>query len=81
MWAVKVNAGVNSYIKYKVSTQTDRPEYNGNESSVIRRFNDWVWLHNKLTAFFPGAIVPALPERSLVGRFEGSFEKVDRQRC
>ena len=125
-----------SYIAYKVNTATDRPEYRLGQTSVIRRYSDFLWLHAKLAAAFPvnrahlrltrcpsaaaaavipdlvgkhpdplvfsvslslshthtyahtnpshvvvlqGAIIPPLPEKGMVGRFEASFVETRRR--
>ncbi|KAI8871141.1 Vps5-domain-containing protein [Ramicandelaber brevisporus] len=40
---------------------------------VRRRYTDFVWLFNQLSATHPGAIVPPLPEKQSLGRFEDEF--------
>ena len=47
--------------------QTNFPEYNGSEKVVIRRFNDFVWLHERLAERYKGIFIPPLPEKSAVG--------------
>lgn len=44
-----------------------------NESSVHRRYSDFLWLYERLHTDRPGAIVPALPEKQPVGRFNAAF--------
>jgi len=70
---VKQGEGMNAYISYKISTNTDRRQFHKSSFSVIRRFSDFVWLHTNLCAMYPGVVVPPLPEKLLVGRFSPEF--------
>lgn len=63
----------------KVSTATDRPEFKLGQTSVIRRYSDFEWLGKRLQSAFPGAIVPPIPSKALVGRFEASFVETRRR--
>ena len=45
------------------------PEFHGPEKVVIRRYNDFVWLHERLAERFKGIFIPPLPEKSAVGKF------------
>ena len=69
----KTGEGINSYISYLIITKTSLPAFSQTEFSVIRRFNDFVWLHQHLYEEFPGLVVPPLPEKLLVGRFSPEF--------
>jgi sorting nexin-1/2 len=71
---------INAYITYKVNTSTDRPDFQYGQFSVIRRYNDFVWLSERLAEEFPGAINPPLPEKHVIGinRFEPEF--IERRR-
>jgi hypothetical protein len=40
---------------------------------AIRRYQDFDWLHQQLTNSFPGVIIPPLPDKSIVGRFNADF--------
>lgn len=68
-----------SYIIYKVNTQTNHPDFPFAEFSVLRRFNDFSWLHDQLNFSHPGAIVPPLPEKQAVGRFTPEFIECRRR--
>lgn len=65
--------------RYKVNTTTNHPELPFPEFSVLRRFNDFVWLHDQLNFSHPGAIVPPLPEKQAVGRFTPEFVECRRR--
>ena len=42
-------------------------------SAVLRRYSDFLWLYEKLQTERSGAIVPPLPEKQPVGRFNPKF--------
>jgi len=94
------------YSAFKITSVTDRPEFKTSQTSVIRRYSDFVWLEKRLQMAHPvrttvkeaamkmtanccshmdthkqqqGAIVPPLPEKVLVGRFELSFVEARRR--
>ena len=49
------------------------------EFSVVRRFNDFVWLNEQLAISCPGAVVPALPEKQVLGKFTPDFVEARRR--
>jgi len=59
----KQGEGMSAYFTYEVTTKTSLPQFQFGQFSVSRRFRDFDWLHNQLINKFPGAIVPALPEK------------------
>jgi sorting nexin-1/2 len=48
-------------------------------SAVLRRYSDFLWLHEKLQMERSGAIVPPLPEKQPVGRFNPKFVEIRRR--
>jgi hypothetical protein len=42
-------------------------------SSVNRRYSDFVKLHSALQSHFPGAFIPPLPQKKVRGRFAEDF--------
>ncbi len=66
---------MSTYITYKVNTSTDRQDFHYGQFSVIRRYRDFLWLHDRLGEEFPGIINPPLPERrtGMINRFEPEF--------
>lgn len=46
---------------------------NSTFSAVLRRYSDFLWLYERLHQEKAGAIVPPLPEKQPVGRFDPSF--------
>lgn len=51
----------------------------GQYSSVLRRYSDFLWLYERLHKQRAGAIVPPLPEKQAVSRFSPEF--VEERRC
>ena len=66
-------SAVTSYVTYKVSTETNRPGMSYSTVSVVRRYSDFVWLSEMLTLTNGGAIIPALPDKSMVSKFGTDF--------
>eukprot|EP00937_MAST-01D_sp_MAST-1D-sp2_P005493 g5493.t1 len=65
----KQSDGINAYITYNIRVKpVDAADF-----VVVRRYSDFVWLHQHLAAEFPGVVVPPLPEKLLVGRFSAEF--------
>ncbi len=54
-------------------TQTTHPAFKKDSFSVLRRYSDFLWLYETLVANNPGTIVPPVPEKATLGRFEGTF--------
>jgi sorting nexin-1/2 len=61
---VKMGNGVQAYVSYRVITKTNMPEYRGPEKIVIRRYSDFVWLHERLAERNKGIFIPPLPEKN-----------------
>ncbi|KAL3839301.1 hypothetical protein ACJIZ3_023892 [Penstemon smallii] len=76
----KMGNGVQAYISYKVITKTNLPEYEGPEKIVIRRYNDFVWLRDRLFEKYKGVFIPPLPEKSTVEKFRFSAEFIEMRR-
>lgn len=75
---VKHGDGVASYVTYSVKCT----RLSGGVSEVHRRFSDFTWLHTKLAEKHKGCIVPCLPEKSAVQKFQMSTEFIaQRQRA
>ncbi|XP_019160688.1 PREDICTED: sorting nexin 1-like isoform X2 [Ipomoea nil] len=76
----KMGNGVQAYISYKVTTKTNLPDFQGQEKIVIRRYSDFVWLHDHLFEKYKGIFIPPLPEKSTVEKFRFSAEFIE-MRC
>ena len=57
--------GMHAYMTYKIIILTKE-----RTAPIERRFSEFVWLHDQLCLEFPGLIIPPLPEKVVVGRFE-----------
>ena len=72
------------YTVYTVRTRTTSPHYRKGDFSVLRRFSDFLWLFETLTANNPGVIVPPVPDKHAFGRFQDTFIETRRlalERC
>ena len=67
------------YMLYKVNTTTNHPHFSFGNFSVMRRFSDLEWLHIQLSTLCPGCIIPALPDKQALGRFELEFVESRRR--
>lgn len=43
------------------------------EFSVSRRFRDFVWIYSQLVNKYPTVIIPPVPEKMTIGRFQDDF--------
>lgn len=80
----KVGDPVRGHVVYTVRTKTTSPHYRRGDFSVLRRFSDFLWLYEQLTANNPGVIVPPVPDKHAFGRFQEQFIETRRaalQRC
>lgn len=67
---------MSAYMAYTVTTRTNKPLFKKREFSVVRRFSDFLGLHDKLTEKYlkVGRIIPPAPEKSVIG--ECSYGKI-----
>lgn len=68
--------GVAPYVSYKV---VSRMHFKGNERIVERRYSDFAWLSDALRESHSDCIIPPLPPKLTIGRFEESFIEVRRR--
>jgi len=69
----KLGDSINAYVTYKINTKTNRKDFGYTQFCVVRRYSDFVWLHERLHIEFPGAIIPPTPQKTFVGRFSSEF--------
>ncbi|XP_017893092.1 sorting nexin-30-like isoform X2 [Ceratina calcarata] len=50
-----------TYITFRITTKSTRPEYEEGEYVVRRRYNDFIWLRQKLVDSYPTHIIPPMP--------------------
>lgn len=65
----KKGDGVYQHVTYKINTTKTDEGGNVTQSSVIRRFSDFAWLHSKLYEKYPGHLIPPLPDKAITGRY------------
>ena len=70
---------MHSFISYMIKTITDMPQFDAPNFTVVRRFSDFVWLHQHLTKDFPGLLIPPVPEKLVMGRFGPEFVESRRR--
>lgn len=65
----KIGEGIGSYIAYKVSTHTSIPAFKKKQFSTLRRFSDFLGLHDLLVEKYlrRGRIIPPAPQKNLIG--------------
>ena len=69
----RVADGMTSYVCYTVNTTTTNEKYSYSQCQVIRRYSDFLWLHDILATDYPYAIIPPMPEKNQMNRFEIDF--------
>lgn len=76
----KIGEGMGSYMAYRVSTRTNMLMFKDKEFSVLRRFSDFLGLHDKLAEKYLklGRIVPPAPEKSVIGTTKIKISSQDR---
>jgi len=68
----KNGEGMSQYISYKVHV-TLNEDGKETQSTTVRRYRDFAWLHSQLFNEFPGALIPPLPEKGLMSRVTEEF--------
>ena len=65
----KVGEGMSSYMAYKVMTRTNLRCFRRGSFTVVRRYSDFLGLHEKLVARYQskGRIIPPAPEKNIIG--------------
>lgn len=68
--STKVGEGMSSYVAYRVITRTNMPMFKSNNMAVLRRFSDFLGLHNKLTEKYlrNGRLIPPAPQKNMLGK-------------
>ncbi|KAK7492932.1 hypothetical protein BaRGS_00015879 [Batillaria attramentaria] len=75
----KHTSTLEAYITFRVSTKTTRSEFDNSDYSVRRRYNDFLWLRQRLEDGYPTHLVPPLPEKhslKRLDRFSSEFLRV-----
>lgn len=74
----KKGEGMHQYIAYRIHTMRTDEQGTVSQSSVIRRYSDFVWLHSELSAAYKGVLIPPLPDKIFMRRFTQDF--IDERR-
>ena len=73
------------YTAYRIEVRPPPVQQNGDDASaqqshsqppqtaVLRRYRDFAWLHTALSKERPGCVVPPVPEKNAVARFDSEF--------
>lgn len=78
----KTQTPMESYITYEVKTETTRLEYAASSLCIRRRFQDFIWLKEKLEAHHPGTLIPPLPSKQQMKQILDKFSvEFVRKRC
>jgi sorting nexin-1/2 len=64
---------MNQYTSYKLLTKIDGGSGHSKTNSVVRRFNDFAWLHSQLEAKYRGCLIPPVHDKHYMGRFDSDF--------
>ncbi|XP_077981955.1 sorting nexin-30-like [Glandiceps talaboti] len=59
-----------AYVTYRVVTKTTRSSFDHPEYLVRRRYQDFLWLRNKLEETQPTHLIPPLPEKHSLRRYD-----------
>jgi len=75
----KVGEGlVSAHVEYKLSVKTNLEEFS-KEFTIVRRYSDFVWLREQLAENHKGYLVPPLPEKAILNRFNLDFIEYRRK--
>mmetsp|Transcript_59284 Transcript_59284/g.139614 ORF Transcript_59284/g.139614 Transcript_59284/m.139614 type:complete len:553 (-) Transcript_59284:160-1818(-) len=58
---VTIGSGLKAFTSFKVCCQSSLPQFANADTTVRRRYNDFVWLHSELWKQYPARFIPALP--------------------
>ncbi|KAK3609901.1 hypothetical protein CHS0354_036665 [Potamilus streckersoni] len=61
---------MDAYVTFRITTKTTRSEFDDSEYQVRRRYNDFLWLRQKLEETYPTHLVPPLPEKHTLRRLD-----------
>jgi len=71
----KVGDGMNAYVTYKVHTKGD----NDKPIVSVRRYSDFLWLHDRLEEEFIDVIIPPVPEKAFVNNTSSDIVEYRRR--
>ena len=53
-----------SHVTYNVNTVTTNEAYKYSQTVVVRRYSDFLWLHDILAQEYPYAVIPPMPQKN-----------------
>lgn len=65
--------GMRAFMSYTLTTRLFTPGQDSDDCVVERRYSDFAWLRQRLEAECAGYLVPPLPEKLAIGRFDSRF--------
>lgn len=65
--------GIDAHTTYRIRTKTNFNKFRNPDVNVNRRYRDFLWLGNQLGITHPGVVIPPLPEKQAMGRFQEDF--------
>lgn len=78
---IKQGDGVGAFQVYRVRTQTSLPQYRERSMEVTRRFSHFHWLHQRLAEHNRGIIIPPVPDKDVVQKFQMSKGFLSQRRA
>lgn len=61
-----------------MNTSTTNEKYSYSQCVVIRRYSDFLWLHDVLATDYPHLVIPPMPEKTMVNNFDIDFVEIRR---
>jgi len=76
----KIDSGLlSTHTEYTVDVHTTLNHYKSSHFTVNRRFSDFVWLREQLAENNKGYLIPPLPEKAILNRFNAEFVEYRRR--
>jgi len=70
---------LNTHTEYMIHVKTSLNHYKNSEFSVARRYSDFNWLREQLAENNKGYLIPPLPEKAVLNRFNAEFVEYRRK--
>lgn len=70
---IKVKELTDTHVVYTINTKTKCDLLSHENTTVTRRYKDFLWLYHQLLNNHPGYIISPPPEKQLYGRFDEKF--------
>ncbi|ODQ48773.1 hypothetical protein PICMEDRAFT_14311 [Pichia membranifaciens NRRL Y-2026] len=70
---IKVGEITDTHVVYTINTKTKSDLFDNQDTTVTRRYRDFLWLYHQLLNNHPGYVIPPPPEKQVYGRFNDKF--------